>query len=470
MDRRQFLLGSLTATTGIAAGAFGVSKANAKKYNKNLSEVDKLKLMQEKYPYLEGEVLDSPPCLQNFAETSMGVAFAVKTNANGYVKYWKEGDKNNAKLVKCGGFRTTDMNDKAMLIRLTNLEPSTNYNYVAGAWKIDYQDGNKMYILGYEESEEYSFRTAGKNTNPHFCVVNDTHENAHDSLNYAMKIINNINPQFVLWNGDACNVEESIDQVVNLFLKPNIETKAYAANRPFLFCPGNHDQRGKAARRIEKVWMFRQPEERLSRDWDLGRNFAVRVGPLAIIGLDTGEDKRDRNKIFAGLFNNEDYRIAQTSWLEYALNLPNIKSAPYLIAACHIPLFDYNTRGNPGDVAPISEGGMGDDWDYDADRYDHDYTDWQRTCAKMWGPLLEEHECQLLISAHTHQYRYDAPTKDRSWAQIVGGGNQSKEKAKRDFPTVIEVDIIDNKLTVKAYNAHTYELLDTYTFFKRKNL
>ena len=34
--------------------------------------------------------------------------------------------------------------------------------------------------------------------------------------------------------------------------------------------------------------MYRQPEERNPRDWDLGRNFAVRLGDIALIGLDTG--------------------------------------------------------------------------------------------------------------------------------------------------------------------------------------
>lgn len=468
MDRRQFLLGSLGAATGIAAGAYGIAGAKTENETKN-SKLTKHNKLKTDYPYLKGEVLDSAPCLQNFAASTIDIAFAVKTNANGYVRYWKKGDKRNEKLVKCGGFRVTDMNDKCMLVRLRDLQPSTDYEYVVGAWKINYEDGYHMTIEGYEESEQYSFRTAGKNTSPHFCVVNDTHENSHGSLGYALRLIEDINPQFVLWNGDACNVEESIDQVINLFLKPDIDVENYSSNRPFLFCPGNHDQRGRAARNIEKVWMFRQAEERLSRDWDLGRNFAVRVGQLALIGLDTGEDKRDKNKIFAGLFNNEAYRVAQEEWLKYALNLPEIKSAPFLVAACHIPLFDINPRMNPGDVAPkgAEPGAIGDDWDYDADRYDFDYTAWQRTCNKLWAPHLEEHGCQLIISAHTHKYRYDSPTKDRPWAQIVGGGNDAIDKGGKGFPTVIDVNIENEKLVVKAYNAHTKKLLDTYKFSKR---
>ena len=37
----------------------------------------------------------------------------------------------------------------------------------------------------------------------------------------------------------------------------------------------------------------------------LGRCFTLRHGPLAIVGLDTGEDKPDRHPAWAGLANFE---------------------------------------------------------------------------------------------------------------------------------------------------------------------
>ena len=55
-----------------------------------------------------------------------------------------------------------------------------------------------MKIEGYEESEEFTFCTAGKLSDPHFCVINDTHENENDSLNYALNKIEELNPAFVL--------------------------------------------------------------------------------------------------------------------------------------------------------------------------------------------------------------------------------------------------------------------------------
>ena len=198
--------------------------------------------------------------------------------------------------------------------------------------------------------------------------------------------------------------------------------------------------------------MYRQPEERLSRDWDLGRNFAVRMGDVALIGLDTCEDKLDTNPLFAGLFNSDAYRKAQVAWLRDALRQKEIASAPFLVAFCHIPLFDSNPKSNPGDVAPK---------DYDP-AYTHDFAIWQRTCAQLWTPLLQKAGCQLIITAHQHKYRFDAPDGDRKWAQIVGGGPNLK--GKKSFPTVIEGIVENNQLVVKVHNVSTGAVVATHTF------
>ena len=104
-----------------------------------------------------------------------------------------------------------------------------------------------------------------------------------------------LQPSCVIWNGDANNSTDTVEQQKKIFLQPEMDRRDYAANIPYLFAPGNHDDRGIANWHLERVWMYRQPEERSSRDWDLGRNFAVRMGDIAMIGLDTAEDKVDTN-------------------------------------------------------------------------------------------------------------------------------------------------------------------------------
>ena len=403
-------------------------------------------------------LIDSEPMLQNYAETSMGVAFSVTANANGYVIYGEKPDLSDGKKVYCGGYRVTDMNPDAMLVRLTGLKSATTYYYKIGADRIHYGGGYDMKIIGNEEGKRvYSFRTAGTAAKSHFSVINDTHVNwpAFEKLTNKLS---ELAPACVVWNGDASNVEETIEDQKIIFLKPRITRKDYAAETPYLFCPGNHDLRGLANRHLERVWMYRQPEERSSRDWDLGRNFAVRVGDLALIGLDTGEDKLDTNPIFANLFASVPYRQAQVAWLKDALRRKEIASAPYLVACCHIPLYDENPNANPGDVAPA---------DVDP-RYTWDYADWQRPCYLLWSPLLEEAGCQLVITAHQHVYRFDAPTKDHSWAQIVGGGPVGNDPESKEFATLIDGEVKDGNLVMRVHNIAKGVLVEEHSFKPRK--
>ena len=443
MNRRDFL--RRTAALAAAAALPNVARASEK--------LDAIGAAADEAG--SGKLIVSAPMLQNYAETSMGIAFAVSDMANGYVRYSARPDMSDAVTVKCGGFRVTDMNEHVMLIRLTGLKPATKYWYTIGADRISYKGGYDMTVTGTEEDPRvYSFTTAGKGAASHFCVINDTH--AHwDVIAAAMDKVAALAPSCVVWNGDATNCEEEIDSLVNIFLNPDIERKDYAAEIPYMFCSGNHDSRGLANRHLERVWMFRQPEERASRDWDLGRNFAVRMGDIAMIGLDTAEDKQDTNPIFAGLFNSAAYREAQTEWLKDALSQKEIASAPYLVAFCHIPLFDPDPKANPGDLAPA---------DVSPD-YRGNFASWQRTCANMWGPLLAKARCQLVVTAHQHRYRFDEPDGDRTWAHMVGGGPSLRGSG---HATVIEGKVADGKLTVTVHNLADGSVKEAHTFAPRQ--
>jgi hypothetical protein len=452
MNRRDFL--KKTAALAAAAALPEVAKADEALKAIEAVAAEDVQAGQAASD-ASGKLIISAPMLQNYAETSMGIAFAVSDMANGYVRYSEKPDMSGAVTVKCGGFRVTDMNEHVMQIRLTGLKPATKYWYTIGADRIAYKGGYDMKITGNEEdSRVYSFTTAGKAANAHFCVINDTH--AHwDTFSAATAKIANLAPSCVIWNGDATNVEESIDSQVKIFLMPEQGRDDFAAEIPYFFCPGNHDSRGMANRHLERVWMYRQPEERSSRDWDLGRNFAVRMGDIAMIGLDTAEDKLDTNPLFAGLFNSGAFREAQTEWLRDALQRKEIASAPYLVAFCHIPLFDPNPKSNPGDLAPA---------DVSPD-YRGDFASWQRTCANLWGPLLAKAKCQLVITAHQHRYRYDEPDKTRPWAHMVGGGPSLKGGG---HATVIEGRVESGKLIVNVHSLEDGSIQDTHSFAPRR--
>ncbi len=456
MDRREFLKASALVSAALATNDIAQASDILLPHSDKNEGQDTV----ETAPPSEGDkgLLASAPMLQNYAETSMGIAFAVSDMANGYVVYGQQPDLSDGRRVMCGGFRTTELSDRVIQVRLTGLKPSTTYYYRIGADRIQYKGGYNIKVTGNEEdSHTYRFTTAGPASHAHFCVVNDTHAK-WEAIDRAMNKIAELSPSCVVWNGDASNVEETIEAQTRIFLNPEIQRKDYASQTPYLFCPGNHDLRGMANRHLERVWMYRQPEERSSRDWDLGRNFAIRMGDVAMIGLDTGEDKLDTNPKFAGTFNSQAYREAQVLWLRDALRQPAIAKAPYLVAFCHIPLFDPDPKQNPGDIAPA-----------DTDpQYYTDYAMWQRTCAQLWSPLLEKAHCQLVITAHQHIYRYDAPTATRPWAQIVGGGPNMDPSREGHYPTVIEGLVRDGQLHITIHNLLSGEVQQTLTFDQRR--
>lgn len=446
MDRREFLknTAALGAATLVAPGTLSAGEILAPEGARTADAAP------------EGRLIASAPMLQNYAETSVGVAFAVNDWANGYVLVSDRPDLEGARKIKCGGFRVTDLTNHVQQVRMTGLRPATRYYYRIGADRIQYKAGYSMKVTGNEEDPRvYSFVTAGKAAEAHFCVINDTHAR-FDTFDRLTQKIAALAPSCVVWNGDATNCEELIDSQVRIFLNPPIARKDYAAETPFLFTPGNHDSRGMANRHFERIWMFRQPEERAPRDWDLGRNFAVRMGDVALVGLDTAEDKLDTNPIFAGLFNSAAYREAQVAWLADALKRKEIASAPFLVAFCHIPIFDDDPTHNPGDVAPADKD----------PQYSADFAYWQRTCAGLWGPLLEKAKCQLVITAHMHAYRFDAPTRDRRWAHLVGGGPRLNE-APDKFPTVIEGRVEGRRLRITVHNITSGAVQDEYWFDAR---
>jgi UDP-2,3-diacylglucosamine pyrophosphatase LpxH len=342
-----------------------------------------------------------------------------------------------------------------MQVRLTGLKPATRYYYRISTDRIQYKGGYSMKRLGTEtDGKIRSFVTLGAAGGSKFCVINDTHKRI-GPLNMVLDKVAEINPLCVVWNGDACTVEEDIASVTSVFLSPEVDRKDFASSIPYILCPGNHEQRGLGARRLEDVFMFRQPEERSSRDWDLGRNFAVRLGDVALVGLDTGEDRPDTASVAAGLFNNAAYREARVDWLRDALRRDDIASAPFLVGMCHIPLYSASLKKD------------------ETSRYA-----WQRQCGELWGPILDEGGCQLMISGHTHRFSHCERVPGHKWGQLTGGGPElchrfdrvlkKQVKDERRFPTVIEGNVEDNRLFFTVHNVYRKQIVKRFSLAARK--
>ncbi|MGN0834088.1 MAG: metallophosphoesterase [Kiritimatiellia bacterium] len=437
VSRRQFIRGTSLA---VAAGAGGAIPAQG--------------LGAPVAAGSAGPLIASAPVLQNAAATSMGVAFAVTADASGWVDYSPSPDLNGAVRVHSGGRGLMTVDDRVALIRLTGLKPATRYYYRIGADRISFQGGYAMKNLGPEvDAKIHSFTTLGAEAAGSFCVINDTHD-AAGPVGLALAKIAALRPSVVIWNGDASNVTETIDTAIGIFLRPHPSHPEYAADTPYMFLNGNHDFRGRFNRRLGELMMYREPTERKAEYAELGRNFVQRLGDIALIGLDTGEDKLDTNPLFAGLFKMKGYREQQARWLAEAIETPAVKTAKFKVACCHIPLFDSRPDANPGDVAPADR----------APEYKHDYAIWQRTCANLWGQSLKQAGVQCVIAGHQHRFRYDAPTAERPWAQIIGGGPELGAADPGRFPTVIEGRVEHGRLVLTVHDVQSGAVAGRFEF------
>ena len=432
LGRRAFLKSSAAlAATGVA-GAMSAEAA-----------VVTDSAIAEQIELAMGPLIHTAPFLVNAAATTMDIVFGVKAEALGFVEYGLKRDLSDAKRAYSGKFPVKGIDKDVLQVRLENLQPATRYYYRIGAERIQYWHGYDMRNLGaVVEKKIYSFTTLGLGNRGAFAVINDTHERIAP-LEMCLAKLRELKPAVAVWNGDANNTSETIEDLKRVFLQPHFrkaESEGFAAELPFLYVNGNHDFRGRANLESERCLPKRSPLEREARFHQLGRNFAERLGEIALIGLDTGEDKLDTNPLFAGLFAMKPYREEQAKWLAAQFERPEIAAAKFKVVFCHIPLYSSNPHLNPGDLAPADV----------APGFEPDFAGWQRTCATLWSPLFVKHGVQLVIAAHEHVFRYDEPTAERPWAQLVGGGpNLSKGPS---FPTVIEGKEKDGKLHVKVFD------------------
>lgn len=382
--------------------------------------------LRAQMPANNASLADSPPVLQCPTETGITVVWAVSRSAAGIVEYGTERDKLD-RTAHGDIFGLKPFHSRFLQVRIEGLKPNTRYYYRTLTRSFEYQGAYSFKQGEPVYGEVFSFETsgAGKNAGT-FATINDTHNN-QETLKLLTDRLKQTGASYTVWNGDLVDSFDNENIAVEAVLRP--ANAAFATEHPMLFVPGNHDYRGEWARNTPlalPAWEHADP-----KDSKFGRNFAVRTGPLALIGLDTGEDKPDRHPAWAGLSHFEPYRVGQRDWLERTLKSKAIASAPFVVAFCHIPLFSKDPNANGGDLLD-------------------GYAMFQRQASELWGPLLSKYGVQALITAHTHRFEYFPADKTRKWAQISGAGHQNTStvihgKAEGNTLEIIADDVIGNK-------------------------
>ena len=231
-------------------------------------------------------LVDSPPVLQCPTETSIAVVWAVGQPAAGLVEFGTA--KQNLDQTATGNVLGLNAyHDRFLQVRLEGLKPNTRYYYRTITAPFNFHTGHNLECGEPVASDTFSFETPGpgKDTGT-FAVMNDTHNN-QPTLKRLTDKLAEIKADYTVWNGDLAGSFDNADQAVEAILRPGKST--FAAERPVLFVPGNHDYRGRWARNLPlalPMWEHEAPEDRR-----MTRNFVVRTGPLALIGYRRGQTR-----------------------------------------------------------------------------------------------------------------------------------------------------------------------------------
>ncbi len=358
----------------------------------------------------------SPPVVQNPTETSFSVAWRVGGRATGWVEWGTTPELGH--VVKPAHHGLMGMSDVALSARITDIPKDAEVYYRVVTMPVHYHNAYSIEkgtpIRGAVRRVRLPKAAAPSCS---MVMVNDTHDH-EDTIAALAKRVEELDPDALLWNGDACDTFDNPEQVARICLSPGQDETdpaagGWAATRPLFFTFGNHDARGESARVLPEVltpWPGdpSDPNDLATTPVTGGRYcFAKRMGPLAVICLDTGEDKPDRRDVWGGMAAYEPYREAQKQWLVNVLKQPEIAQAPYLLAFCHIPL-----RGLPG-----QNDGMGDTG----------YAGYSGFGQQLWMETLVEAGCQMVLSGHTHRHRIDLPNERFPLYQVVGGGPRASQ-------------------------------------------
>lgn len=242
-------------------------------------------------------LITSPPVVQHPAADGFTVHFAVSTLATGWVEWgWSSERLDHVAVAAHHGL--IQASDLALSVRVRLDQPATAdkpvyYRVVAQslAYKTAYQLERGSPVAGSVQRLQLPAMGSAQIT---IGIINDTHEN-HATLNALYARVAAVDPDLLLWNGDTCNDFDAHDDPMQIVLNPQGDvTRGWASERPLVFVPGNHDVRGQRARELS-AGLSGWPDQS-----ELPYNFALRLGPVALVGLDTGEDKPDAHPVFAG--------------------------------------------------------------------------------------------------------------------------------------------------------------------------
>lgn len=310
------------------------------------------------------------PVLQQPGLNEITVTWHTSRNAVSEVRYGEGETLDKRAVASTLGLIPNESTCQA--VRLTGLTPgkTIRYQLVSKAFR-DYKTPYLPVFGKTVESEIYSYTHLDpEKENFSFVMWNDIHDDA-ERLEAMFQDVNWDTVDFVVLNGDIVNDFISEKQFFDAFY--DVCARQFGSSIPMVFVRGNHETRGPWARRFFEY----------IPDVDGRSYYAFTHGGVYCLALDSGEDKVDDHREYAGLVDFVRFRDEQTQWLLQELESDACKDARFRVVISHQP-------------SATSD------------------KDWfgSQEVRRLWRDPINEKGAHLWLCGHTHRFSWFKPGDD----------------------------------------------------------
>ncbi len=346
--------------------------------------------------------LSHGPYLQQLTETSVMIVWTTNYRAVSWVEY---GIGENLESFPTYGsvVRTARSSSHGLVdayttlhrVLISGLEPGTQYRYrVFSKQILEFQPYEVTYGASTASSVHHFTTLDSDKDSFSFVVLNDIHQDT-TNLEHMLHDLPWDEIDLVFYNGDLIDYYEDDSQLFDGFLDTSV--RHFASEIPLIVVRGNHETRGKNARRLMDLFPTRNDRF----------YYSFNQASVHFVVLDSGEDKEDSHPVYAGLADFDQYRQEQAVWLGWDIETPASRTARFRVTLFHIPTFGARGHG----ATHVRE---------------------------MWNGLLNEAGTDLVLNGHIHRFSRRGPEPGKNMYPILING--------RDMLT--RVDVSEDRLKV----------------------
>ena len=353
------------------------------------------------------------PWIQNAGETEVTVLWTSQENVFAWVEVAPDDGTAFEACARPRYYHTVSgrrISGTTHSVRITGLLPGQTYRYRiygklvkddSDPYGVDFGPAHRLKFGG-----DGVFKTLDKDARTcRFVMLNDIHGNA-DRYRALTQGVDTLD--LLIMNGDMVSYISDIETALSSVFGTVPEL---VADVPSVWVRGNHETRGRDAAAMKQYAPTPTGEP----------YHLLRQGPVAILILDAGEDKPDRNAEYSGMADFDSYRMEELQWLKQAVADPLFSEAPVKVAVMHIPSI-----------------GRADSW----------YG--QKWVSEHFVPVLNQAGVDIMLSGHHHRHIYVKPGECGNAFPILAND---------------DTDRLEFEADVNGYVIHTYNTEGVQTSF-----